>query len=372
MSTDKNAIIMLCMLKDHYVLGACIAAYTHKYLLKKTHIDCDLVIMCDDFVYNKHHLLLQQYFDKVLKIDLIHFDISKKYVTSKEWANKYSWIGYSINKWQCLKLVEYKKILFIDIDILPITNEFYDVFTYNTPAFHYITYDNIIKFYDDKRFVGNEVVNDILKNTTSFENYVFAKKINTLDGGIVLLEPSMQTYEKYMDFVNKEYSDGMYSAGKTSPDEMTLFYFYNKIMPEKRFYRICDNNVVIPWDFPKKYIDTATGYNFLSYIKPWLKPSFLTWPEETLWRELYNKMEKNPKLDTVFKDALIKGFHDYIAATNREKVFNTKIIRHDKRITEISKFNDDILFEEIIKLEEVHKQKKSFGYLKLKDISSLL
>lgn len=364
--TMSNAIVMLCMLKDHYVLGACIAAYTHKYLLKKANIACDLVIMCDEFVFDKHHLLLKQYFDKVLKIDLMHFDISKKYATSESWNNKYSWIGYSINKWQCLKLIEYKKILFLDIDILPIKKEFYDVFSYNTPAFHYMTYYNRPKFYSDTTFVSNEVVTDILKDYTSFADYVFSKNVHTLEGGILLLEPCIETYQKYIEFVNKEYTDGMYSGGNTSADETTLFYFYNKIMPEKRFYRISDNNVVIPWDFPKKYIDTATGYNFLSYIKPWLKPSFLSWPEETLWREIYNKMPTNQLLVEVFKDAILKGFRDYIGTSNKERVFNTKIIRNYKKIDTIA------IYDDIMKLEEVYKQKKSFGYLKLKDIASLV
>ena len=38
-----------------------------------------------------------------------------------------------------MKLIDYDKILFIDIDILPVSIKFYDIFDYNTPAVHNVT-----------------------------------------------------------------------------------------------------------------------------------------------------------------------------------------------------------------------------------------
>lgn len=56
------------MLKDHYVIGACINAYTNKAMLHALNINnIDLVIMCDDYIYDKYVDILSIYFDKVKK-----------------------------------------------------------------------------------------------------------------------------------------------------------------------------------------------------------------------------------------------------------------------------------------------------------------
>src|SRR5271155_3751950 len=69
--TKKYAVVMLCMLRSHYVLGACISAFAHKFILKRKNItDVDLVIMCDDVIYENHGDLLRKYFDIVEKINI--------------------------------------------------------------------------------------------------------------------------------------------------------------------------------------------------------------------------------------------------------------------------------------------------------------
>jgi len=106
--------------------------------------------MCDEYIFNKYYDLLKQYFDKlkILKLinypldakqnpensnsnsnsdsdeDLLTKTVRKKYYFPKE---KYaSWISYSTNKWRCLKLTKYEKVLFMDIDMLPSQIEFYN------------------------------------------------------------------------------------------------------------------------------------------------------------------------------------------------------------------------------------------------------
>ena len=59
----NNAIFMLCFLKDHYVLGACIGAFTHREFIKKLNLNIELIILCDDYIYTKFYNLLKLYFD---------------------------------------------------------------------------------------------------------------------------------------------------------------------------------------------------------------------------------------------------------------------------------------------------------------------
>ena len=130
--SKKNAIFMLCMLKDNYVLGACISAFVHKLYIKKLNLDISLNIMADNYIYNKYKDILAQYFDKVLEIKLTKYEFMDNYIFAK---GKYSWINFSLSKWECLKYEEYDKILFIDVDEIPNKDSFYDIFEYNTRAF---------------------------------------------------------------------------------------------------------------------------------------------------------------------------------------------------------------------------------------------
>ena len=50
----KYAIFMMCILKEHYVIGSCIAAFNHRQYINKTNKNIDLVIMCDNLIYSKY------------------------------------------------------------------------------------------------------------------------------------------------------------------------------------------------------------------------------------------------------------------------------------------------------------------------------
>ena len=96
----KNAIFMMVIINDHYVIGACIAAFCHKKFLSKMNDDKpDLVIMCDEIIYRKYHEVLEIFFDRVEKIELRNFPAKPSY----NFHSKYSsWITLSLNKWQIM------------------------------------------------------------------------------------------------------------------------------------------------------------------------------------------------------------------------------------------------------------------------------
>lgn len=376
--SEKYAVVMLCMLKDHYVLGACIAAYVHKKLIPKKK-NIELVIMCDDFVYDKHHKLLEHYFDKVINIKLHKYEKSEKYqFTNEKISKKYDWIVYSTNKWQCLKLIQYKKVLFIDIDILPISKKFYDIFDYNTPGFHFIHRKlhrdlNPIAF--QEKCINNNKNYDQLHNYSSFDDYVSNdnKDFYTLNAGLVLLKPNKKIYNTYISFLDKIYENGMYSHKNSGPDETSLFYFYCKEMMYKKFYHICIEYLVIPWGISEKYINKALGYNFLSYVKPWLKPIFLSYDEELIWRTIYDNMPHKGNIEELFKLSIIYGFNIFNNTTDG-KNFNyeyMKILKNDINLMKSIK-DGDVLFSKILKLENKVKKQKNFGMLKLKDLNSIV
>lgn len=343
----QNAIFMLCMLKDHYVFGACIAAFTHKQFIKKLKLNIKLVIMCDDYIYNKYKNLLKSYFDRVINIDLVYYNLESNYQTLYHIKKKYTWINLSLSKWECLQFEEYNKILFIDIDILPIYDSFYDIIKFNTPAFHNV----LIK----KKCINNKAYNKSIK--FSYSDYIHNKfnTIGSMDGGLCLLKPDKKVYNDYRKFVNTIYSNGMYSKDKSGPDETSLFYFFNK--KNINIYDICTEYSVIPWDYGIELVNKARSINFLSWVKPWRKPLFFSWNEEIIWRDIYNLMPHNDTLHNLFKKVLIDYLNEYIKLSKQHKKrYNDKklILKYKNEINKIiktKKYNDIKKLEEKIKFK---------------------
>jgi len=317
MTNAKYAVVFLCMLKDHYVVGACIAAFIHRCFIKQLDYKIDLVIMCDEYIFNKYYDLLKQYFDKlkILKLinypldakqnsensdsdeDLLTKTVRKKYYFPKE---KYaSWISYSTNKWRCLKLTKYEKVLFMDIDMLPSQIEFYNIFNFNTPCIlRCVMTPRVIPKCNEKYepYTGTNY-NDFIVNHMAREG--------SLDGGLILLKPSLSLYKKYKKLTNKYFSNGIYSSFLSFPDETSLFYCLSKNGP---MYTICYDYSRIPWDtnwnWTTTEIKTAFSYNFNSFVKPWIVPRKLLWKEGLIWHDIYNILSYNKQLDELYNESI--------------------------------------------------------------------
>lgn len=359
--SKKYAIVMFCILKDHYVLGACIAAYLHKLFIKKTNKDIDLVIMCDDYIYKKYKSILSNYFDRVIQIKLRHFELSEKYEFAK---HKYSsWIGYSMNKWQCLNLTEYEKILFLDIDILPSSIKLYDLFSFNTPAIHIHHLSNHLCF-------NSRLVPKPTEKKLSYDEYIKnLYQYGSLDGGILLLKPNSDMYNKYVKMTDELFKDGAYGHNITAIDETSLFYFF--LANDIPIYDICVDYAVIPWD-DSKYVQYAKSYNFLSFVKPWTKPKIISWKEEMIWRYIYDKMPKKDKLEKLFEKVITDSIDIYKSYDERQKsrYYNLEYVKkYREEFEQISRL--DKKFKKIMELDKKI-EISGFGILKTDEIVSIL
>ena len=354
---NKNAIVMLCFLKEHYVIGACIAGYLHKQFIKKNNFKIDIIIMCDTKIYDKHNTILKKYFDSVIKINMRYFEPSSKYIYAKK---KYSeWIGYSLNKWQCLQFTEYNKVLFIDIDILPKNRKFYDIFDYKTPAIYinqYNKYDFPISRLSDTNIPK-------ISHNITFDEYVYnVNEYGTLNGGLILLKPDIKIYNEYVKLTDRIFKDGIYSIEKSGPDETSLFYYY--LSKGKQIYNVADEYTVVPWDEINN-ITCAKSYNFLSYIKPWTKIKLLAWPEERLWIYIYDNMPKSNKIKSLYKNIIKESLKEYnnYSFKRKKRYYNIKYIK------ELEKVKDS--FDKVLELDKKMKI-NNFGILKTKEIENIL
>lgn len=314
---------MLVFNKLHYMIGAYIAAYAHKKLIRELNLEIELVVMVDNKIYEYKKELLKV-FDRVELIDLLEIRLNKKYY----YAYKYSeWMKYSITKWHILKYEEYNKILFIDVDILPVEKNFYKIFDIRTPAI-------------EKNFMesNRKIELDEISDKTSFkkEEYYNAS-INfkkSLNGGLLLIKPEKRLYDEYIKFVKLcEGKSGYISLSSSGADETTLLLFLG-FYKKMDLYTISNEYAVILWD--QTNIKKIDGINYLSMIKPWLKMPLICWPEEYLYHKLgkkclrYSKILINIYLYYLLEEII--NFNNYIKNNlhKRNSPYNLEIIDNPK------------------------------------------
>ena len=373
--TKKNAIFMMCIINDHYIIGACIAAYCHRKLLISAGIKdtTDIVIMCDDKIYDRYHKLLINpvLFDLVIKLDLRMFPDAGKYNYSKM---KYSsWIGASLNKWKILDHDEYNRIMFVDIALLPVDQRLYDLFKISEPGV--LMRENFLHKTKDTYNCadGQNIKNKRFDSSTdiTYDQYLRDEAIyGTIHGNLVIVEPNKDLYRKYVEMTDVLYDKtGIYSIYKSGPDETSLFYFFLKM--GIMVHTICHENAVIPWDEPG-LIDVAKGYEFSAIYKPWTKPKVLCWPEELLWRDIYDIMIKHivksdpssySVLNELFKKTMVETYFRYInsdSKTQNKNYGNKFVLRYKKEMDDIKKItsadsynpdNPDNVFDALMLLD---------------------
>ena len=342
----KNAIVMMCILNDKYITGAIINVLHQRAMLGKSST-LEFVIMVDSFINKNYNKLLSKYFDKVYLIDLYHIANGNFFKTvHKGYEKKYGiWMGYSTNKWQCLNLIEYDKVLFLDIDILPVDKKFYELFTFNTPAIH------IHNQFIQKKCVSNSesvTMRDERITSQTFKQFIKNNKIEqvgSLDGGILLLKPNKTIFNLYSSFIKEEFKDsGLISFPNSGVDETSLYYFLHQIAKKERskIYSICSNYAFVFWDKERAVSRESSkgiyALNYLSFVKPWLKPITLCWKEEMIWHDLYKrfKLEKDNTINFLY----IKGiFHTLVdiywsefSATKFDETHSANIKRNKERI----------------------------------------
>lgn len=302
--TNKNAIGMIIFNNPLYLVGACLSAWVHRKYITKYNLNIDLVVMVDKQIY-KYKDELEKYFDKVKLIDLIEIKLNPKYFVIQKYSE---WMKYSVSKWQILNFDEYKKILFIDIDILPVDKKFYNIFTIETPGIM-VRGLNL----EQNVLAKPELFLDNVRNYQDGEYCNLSIKLkHSLDAGFILLEPNKKLYTQYINFLKIcEGSNGYISKYDSGVDETTLllfFMFYKKIP----VHLIPYNYAPIPWDkFPYDKTNIK-GINYLSMIKPWVKLPIIQWADENIWHKIAKKaLNKHSVITKIYIKYLIDELYKF-------------------------------------------------------------
>lgn len=286
-NNKKNAIACLVVIKDHYVLGACAMAYSHKKMLEMMgrRNEIDLVIMCDEYIHNKYKTTLGDFFDKVVKIDLIDIELNPSYTFSKKYSH---WMSVSLNRWKIFQFTEYNKVLYTDVAVLPIKSSFYDIFDFNTPAI--LLSEKFIKKNMKKCKNNNEFkikYKDKGEGLDHFLDYV-AENYST-SSNIALVTPDRKIYNDYVKFVNNIYEEGIKSVYNVGPDDTSFYYFLIKY--NITAYNICNEYSSVPWDV--KNLEELKSIIFTTMYKPWTKYRIICYNEELMWLNILDMIFEN-------------------------------------------------------------------------------
>jgi hypothetical protein len=329
-----NAIGMIIFNNPLYLVGACLSAWTHRKFIEKYSLDIKLIVMINEPI-SEYEEDLKKYFDIVSIIKLREMKLHPNYFVIKKYSE---WMKYSITKWEIFNYEEFDKILFIDIDILPIKKEFYNVFNYDTPAIivkgiNYINSgilkkknflkENYIKEYSEKKINNDEYWN--LSN----------KLEKSLDAGFVLISPNKKIFEEYIQFLQIcEGKSGFISKYDSGVDETTLLFFLV-------FYKNLKVNLIpynyapIPWEKNPYDKNEVKGINFLSMVKPWVKLPLIQFPEENIWHKIAKKaLEIHSDVTKIYVKCLIDELYKFYygwknGAFGKNPPYNTECLKSD-------------------------------------------
>lgn len=305
MTNKQYAIGMIIFSNPLYLVGACLSAWTHQKFISKLNLPIDLVVMVDNVIF-KYKDELEKYFDQVELIELREMKLNPEYKV----IHKYSeWMKYSITKWEILKFDQYKKILFLDIDILPIDENFYGIFNFDTPGI-------MIRGLNLKP--NSLATSELFSDETNFQpdtneySNASLKLSKSLDAGFVLFKPDNKLYNEYWEFIKIcEGKSGYISKYDSGIDETTLLFFFV-------FYKKIDVHLIpydyapVPWDkFPYNK-NNVKGINFISMIKPWVKLPMIQWADENIWHQIAKKsLDKHSIITKLYLKYLIDELYKF-------------------------------------------------------------
>jgi len=313
MTQERYAIATLLMGGNSYVPGAiALAKSLHLHINKK---DIDFICMVTKDVTDR--VEIARLYTRVIEVEKITVQNLPSMGSS---ASKiYSWINDSPTKWNILSFTEYKKILFLDCDIVILSN-ISRLFNLSCPAAVF-DHQSAREYAQDPLWTGNKEKGSGFINWyklelgyESFEspfvnNYTYkfptgvkipqriasklAERSNcqfALHGGVVLIEPNIEEFHLYKQYLQsivdslcKKVKNGKrISYVKTDKlisgiDEITIQLFYcamNKLW----------TNINIEYNIPAYHLfdiirDDIKILHYVGVLKPWKTSKFLSQEE---------------------------------------------------------------------------------------------
>lgn len=263
---NEYAYVMLLFKNEQYSEGVVTVAKSIRLSGSKHDIVCMVTPDISDTCIQK----LTSHGIIVIPVPYLEYN-TIPFRSEKQKARYSHWIGVSYTKWNALTLTQYKKVLFMDADMLVIKNVDH-LFEKKTPA---------SVFVQSRKNNNNRKpwANAYHTPKTIEEN--IKRKEWLINASLVLLTPSKAHYEMYKTMMTE-----MQPWGTLSPsgaDESSLCYFmslYNK-GPQVSWTHLSEE-YACSWDVK---CDQKKSYilNFFGDVKPWERDIRVEFPDTVMW-----------------------------------------------------------------------------------------
>lgn len=170
----RYAYITLVMCGDEYAIGAAVLGWS----LRKFEVKHELVVMVTCDVSIRTRKLLMKIYDRVETVKYIESNTLST-LRGHEYRKEKEWMKYCLTKGNMMKFIEYDKIIWLDADMLALTN-LDEIFKLPTPA------GICTSIRDDGRWHGERLPEAEIKESL-MNNY-------GVKGCIMLLKPCVRDY----------------------------------------------------------------------------------------------------------------------------------------------------------------------------------
>ncbi len=303
---STNAFTTLVMKNPHYVYGAMVMAHSLRLTQTKHKITC----MLTSDLYHDYNKLLKCAFDEVYEIDYI--EAKGHELTSKKQKEIYSeWMSISPTKWRCLDLCKFKKICFLDADLI-ITKNIDHLFKLKAPAAAFVNYWLERK---NPSYVGikyGEEINSAIIKKNLRKGYVAI-------GHCLILEPKCNLVDDFIDFIENKFINNTGSVSMI--DEKAIVSFMLHL--NKTWTQLNHRYNTMPWYIKDSNTTNINGrkvfqqpkiLHFFNKEKPWISERG-KWDDTEIWWQYYDDLLTTMPKSEIEKMADVEKFNKHSKKT---------------------------------------------------------
>eukprot|EP00042_Codosiga_hollandica_P043264 m.408585 g.408585 ORF g.408585 m.408585 type:complete len:358 (+) comp56509_c0_seq3:1-1074(+) len=302
MGEKKNAFVTLVMggpgVGDAYIQGAAVLAFT----LRQQKTTADIVLMVTDDVPAASVAAAARVFDHVVPVQ--HITATTAHLPYKRFQHMYTWLNNCLTKFRCLQLTQYRRVVFLDADMVAVSNPD-SIFEVSAPA----GICSIIKTpQDNEQFHGKPIDPKIIDNSLSDYG---------IRGCTLLLRPSENEFKRLMDHVASldVVGDPKRHIG---PDEFFITNYFRRY-----WYHLHSRFGCTSW----KTEDVGSAQPvFLHFVseKPWAYTK--EWDDFKLWNKLAQQLvDRHPQMYDVLVPFVKRKIHRPIQAQETATLAWSKI-----------------------------------------------
>ena len=216
----KYAVVGMLIINDFYLPAALVMAYCMRKQIIKSGVAIDLVIMVTDDISHEAREYLQVLYDKIVTVDYI---IPKYGKIKSKLLSEFPHYSKTFTKINIFKLVDYDKVIYIDIDSAPYMN-FLTLFNLEPPAAPFYgeplfgTKENYMPHMVENNWMPRKKGDNYMWNNkycdccshgkkidkkyTDVMNYMNSPTYLGMAVELMVLKPSLDTYNTMMNLIN--------------------------------------------------------------------------------------------------------------------------------------------------------------------------